>query len=220
MHVAKLLNKTSVSELAELSNLSKPYISQVKHGKRPPSQKLLDALVEHSKPQIDYLNLFILSRKAMGVSPRTVEFYIDRLYKYAANVDYLAATPQKIQRYLNSIPANNNGFATRHASFRAIKTFHRWLKAEYGLNNPMLNILAPILGRPVLPSLTAEQVLIIVEKAHCSRDKAILSLFAESGLRLAELANIKPQEISWDNKNSRSFRKGQEGRICPLWRAI
>jgi transcriptional regulator with XRE-family HTH domain len=42
----RLLNKMTVSELAELSNLSKAYISQVKHGKRPPSQKLLEALGE------------------------------------------------------------------------------------------------------------------------------------------------------------------------------
>ena len=37
----KLLNKLSVSKLAELSSFSKAYISQVKHGKRPPSEKLL-----------------------------------------------------------------------------------------------------------------------------------------------------------------------------------
>ncbi len=37
----KQLNKLSVSQLAELSNLSKAYISQVKHGKCPPSQRLL-----------------------------------------------------------------------------------------------------------------------------------------------------------------------------------
>jgi transcriptional regulator with XRE-family HTH domain len=43
-HTIKLLNKIPVSTIALLSNLSKPYISQVKSGKRPPSQKLLDFL--------------------------------------------------------------------------------------------------------------------------------------------------------------------------------
>jgi len=38
----KQLNKISVSQLAELSSLSKACISQVKHGKRSPSPKLLD----------------------------------------------------------------------------------------------------------------------------------------------------------------------------------
>ena len=210
LHVAKLLNKTSVSELAELSNLSKAYISQVKHGKRPPSQKLLDALSEQIKPQIDYLNLFIESRKAMGVSPRTIEFYKDRLYKFASKGDYLKASPQSIQRYLNSIPANSNGFATRHASFRAIKTFYRWLNAEHGMTNPMVHFQAPILGKPILPSLTETQVLVLVKKAHCIRDKAVIALFAESGLRLSELTNIRLQDIHWDNRTIRILGKGRK----------
>jgi transcriptional regulator with XRE-family HTH domain len=56
----KLLNKLTVTELAGLSNFSKSYISQVKCGKGPPSQKLLDALADHAKPnqsEKDYLAL-------------------------------------------------------------------------------------------------------------------------------------------------------------------
>ena len=130
MHIAKLLNKLSVCQLAELSNFSKAYISQVKNGKRPPSQKLIDVLTKETKPkkpQIDYLNLFVQSREAIGVSHRTIEFYKDRLFQFTSRVDYFRASSYSIQQYLNSIPPNHNGFATRHASFRAIKAFCRWL---------------------------------------------------------------------------------------------
>jgi len=44
-----LLNKLTVSQLAELSKLSKPYVSQVKNGKRPPSKILIKALLEYAK---------------------------------------------------------------------------------------------------------------------------------------------------------------------------
>ena len=37
------INRLTVSQPVELSKLSKSYVSQVKHGKRPPSQKLLEA---------------------------------------------------------------------------------------------------------------------------------------------------------------------------------
>ena len=50
----------TVSELAELSKLSKAYISQVKNGKRPPSRRLLDALLDEDNPKdkgIDYYPL-------------------------------------------------------------------------------------------------------------------------------------------------------------------
>jgi len=168
LHLAKLLNKISVSELAELSNL-----------------------------RLDYITLFLQSRQARGVSPKTLEFYKERLYKFASRINYFNASPQHIERYLNSIPPNQNGFATRHASFRAMQAFYRWLNAEHGLNNPMTNLTAPIVGKPIFPSLTQEQVLMLIEKASCVRDKAIIALFAESGLRLSELTNMRICDIDW-----------------------
>ena len=158
--VANLLNKLSVSELAQLSKLSKSYISQVKNGRRPPSTRLIDALSQHPKAngkRWDYLNLFIQSRKSMGVSPRTVQFYQERLSKFADRVNYLTASRQHIERYLGSIPPNERGLATRHASFRAIKTLYRWLSAEYGMNNPVEGMSAPMLGKPIMPSLSRER---------------------------------------------------------------
>ena len=40
-----------------------------------------------------------------------------------------------------------------------------------------------ICGLIVLPSLTKDQVEVLISSAHCTRDKAIISLFTESGLR-------------------------------------
>ena len=195
-----MLNKLTVSELAELSKLSKAYISQVKHGKRLPSKKLLDALVAHTKrdkPEKDYFALFIESRNAMGASPKTIRFYKERLSKFANDVNYLKASRASIQRYLNTIPPNRYGLATRHASFRAIKTFYRWLHSEYGISNPIDAMSAPILGKPILPSLEQSQVLYLIEHVSNVRDNAIIALFAESGLRLSELVNIRPEHIDW-----------------------
>jgi integrase/recombinase XerC len=218
-HKAKLLNNLSVSELAELSNLSKAYISQVKHGKRPPSQKLLEALgscIKQNNPQKDYLELFLKSREAIGVSPRTLEFYRERLSKFTQSNDYLKASTQNIGKYLNTIPANGNGLATRHASFRAIRAFYGWLNTEYDIENPMVNLQAPILGKPILPSLTQEQVLKLIAEAPALRYKAIIALFTESGLRLSELVNINPEAIDWQNHTVRIIGKGRKEGYAPF----
>jgi len=193
----------TVTELAELSKFSKAYISQVKNGKRPPSNRLLNALTTHyraSQPKEDYLAQFLQSRRAMGVSHETLEFYEGRLCPFVNVVDYLRASSRQVQRYLNSIPPNRNGFATRHATFRAIKTFYRWLHVEYSYKNPMNGMPAPILGKPILPSLSAADVRKLIEQAECIRDKAIITLFTESGLRLSELTNIKPNNIDWQQR--------------------
>ncbi len=120
----------------------------------------------------------------MGVSPKTLRFYRERLSKFICAVDSLQATRQDIQRYLNSIPPNQYGLGTRHASFRAIKAFYGWLNSEYSIPNLMKGVPAPILGKPIFPTLEKEQVLFLIEKASSTRDKAVIALFTESGLRL------------------------------------
>jgi transcriptional regulator with XRE-family HTH domain len=70
----------TVSQIAELSNLSKSYISQVKNGKRPPSKRLLLALTDYyyttNKGRIiadaqKAIDLYLESRRN-GLSPRTI----------------------------------------------------------------------------------------------------------------------------------------------------
>ena len=203
-----------VTELAELSGFSKSYISQVKNGKCRPSHKLLDAIgckVEPKGwPQKDYLDLFLQSRRAMGVSPRTLGFYRERLGKFTAQVDYREASRHDIERFLNSIASNHNGLGTRHATFRALKTFYRWLNAQHGLGNPMDGMSAPILGKPILPSLSKEQVEQLLRRAANDRDRAVISLFTESGLRLSELAKVRASDINWQNRTIRVMGKGRK----------
>jgi site-specific recombinase XerC len=58
---------------------------------------------------------------------------------------------------------------------------------------------APKVGKLILPSLTSEQVLILIEQVSNVRDRAIIALFTESGLRLSELTNIKPIDNDWES---------------------
>ena len=88
-------------------------------------------------------------------------------------------------------PPNRNGLSTRHCSYRVLRTFNKWLQTRHGLPNPMANLRAPILGWPILPALSREQVHYLLDSAECVRDRAIIATLTESGLRLSELANIR-----------------------------
>jgi hypothetical protein len=46
---------------------------------------------------------------------------------------------------------------------------------------------APILSKPIMPSLAQEQILMPLEKADNIRDKAMTASFTENSLRLLEL---------------------------------
>jgi len=202
-----------------MSGLSKSYISQVRHGKYPPSQRLIEAVLQsphHKEPDHSYFNAFLDSRRAMGVSPKTLMFYQYTLLTFVDTVDYLKATRHQIESHLQSIPPNKNGLGTRHAAYRALKTFYRWLSAEYGLENPMERMAAPILGKPILPSLNREQIQYLLDSADCVRDRAIMATLTESGLRLSELANVKASDFDWQAKTIRTLGKGRKEAYAPF----
>jgi integrase/recombinase XerC len=160
--------------------------------------------------------LFIQSREAKGCTGKTLSFYGDRLKQFELAVDYYKATPSAIQKYLNSIKSNSNGLFTRHASYRAIRAFYTWLNIQHGFENPVKDIEAPITGKPILPALDESHVKQLIEHAECVRDKAIISLFVESGLRLAELTTIKPGDINWQSRCIKVLGKGRKAALAPF----
>ena len=215
-HPPELLATLTVTELAELSGFSKSYISQVKHGKSPASPKLLNAIeqyiIETRKPNKDLYQLFMQSRLAKGISPTTVRFYEVKLGRFFIEVDADKATQHHIEKFLLQFANLGN----RHDYHQAIKTFYIWREHSFGLQNPMKNMPAPKVGKLILPSLTTDQVKTLLDKAEGERDKAIISLFTESGLRLSELTNIKLQDIDWDNHTVKVLGKGNKEGYAPF----
>lgn len=62
----------------------------------------------------------------------------------------------------------------------------------------MLYITAPKLEKKILPSLASEQIAYLIEQVALIRDKTIISLFTDSGLRLKELASTRIENIDWE----------------------
>jgi len=170
------------------------------------------------KSAVDHYDLFLKSREAMGVSPKTLLYYRDRLGRFVKQCDYLEAGREDIEEHLKSIPPNDNGLATRHASYRVIKIFYKWLNAEYEIPYPMKNIKAPIVGKPILPSFSREEVRYLIEQAKTVRDKSIIALLTESGLRISELANIKPEDVNWNRRIIKVWGKGRKQAYAPFGR--
>jgi integrase/recombinase XerC/integrase/recombinase XerD len=83
-------------------------------------------------------------------------------------------------------------------------------------DNPILLIEAPKVERRILPSLTTEQVKHLIEQAENLRDKATISLFTDSGMRLNELASIKANYIDWESYTITIWGKGNKQRKAPF----
>jgi site-specific recombinase XerD len=80
----------------------------------------------------------------------------------------------------------------------------------------MLLVESPKVERKILPSLTTEQLDYLIDQAECIRDKAIISLFADSGLRLSELANIDQASIDRQHRLIKVVCKGNKEGLAPF----
>ncbi len=148
----------------------------------------------------------------MEVSPGTEQFYRIKLGCFLSEVNVDEAQRQDIELFL--LKFGNAG--NRHAYYRAIKTFFNWREETFGLPSPMKRLRAPRLSKLILPSLTREQVSCLLDKVDKARDKAIIAMFTESGLRLSELVSIKPQDIDWEGGTVRVLGKGRKEALAPL----
>jgi site-specific recombinase XerD len=160
---------------------------------------------------------FLKSRR-QGLSPESIEFYEGYL-RLSNSVIGLHTTGQDISLFLSNLGCTNGG---KHAYYRALRAFYNWLyspRSGHGLNpqdNPMLLVESPKVERKILPSLTTEQLDYLIDQAECIRDKAIISLFADSGLRLSELANVDQANIDWQHRLIKVRCKGNKEGYAPF----
>jgi site-specific recombinase XerD len=194
----RLRIKTSISKQQVFSNLNQEARYNAKQSSR---------IIEQ----------FIASRRD-GLSTRTIDSYRDIL-RLSIEVIGLNTTNNDIQRFLNTRKCHSGG---KHAYFRYLRAFYNWLfsrKSGYGLNsqdNPILLVDAQKVERKILPSLTLEQVDLVIGSAICIRDSAIISLFADSGLRLSEVANIELHNIDWQHRLIKVKCKGNKEGLEPF----
>jgi site-specific recombinase XerD len=155
------------------------------------------------------LSEFLRSRR-QGTSPRTIEFYKACLKPF---IDHYDLTSSDINTFLSRLTCRNG----RNAYYRAIRAFFNWLYRQgYIGDNPIDRVDPPRMTRVILPSLNGEQVEYLINCADTTRNKAIVSLFADSGIRLNELLNIRPHDVDLDKMTVTVWGKGGKQREAPF----
>ncbi len=152
---------------------------------------------------------FVRSRR-QGISSQSIRFYRICLKQF---LDKYPLTSQGIRDFLATRRCGNG----RHAYYRAIRALCNWaVKEGHMTQNPLAKVDVPKVTKRILPSLTSEQVEYVVEQAETLRDKAMVSLFADSGMRLSELASVKASQIDWDDRLITIWGKGGKQRKAPF----
>jgi site-specific recombinase XerD len=159
-------------------------------------------------PPIEYFNEFMQSRKASNSTSGTLRYYSFKIKSFLETVNPDRATPNDIEKFLMRFQNAGN----RHAYFRAIRAFYCWREDVYNLDNPVKKIKAPKVPKLIMPTLKLGDIIKLIDQAVTVREKAIISLFTESGMRLSELSNVRISDINWNQHTIRVLGKGRKER--------
>jgi site-specific recombinase XerD len=111
----------------------------------------------------------------------------------------------------------------RKRLFETFRAFGKWLEKKKVMRNPWSDIDIPRVPIPLLKAPSPENVreLFAYLDGHyppelALRNKAIIAVFIESGLRLFELSSIKYEDINWSERTIRVWGKGQKEGKAPF----
>jgi integrase/recombinase XerD len=178
------------------------------------------------------LDAFILSRQVKNLSSTSVNWYRERLGRFAQFCQQRGETPSNFRRETvmaflyfrlqRATPQTVNG------DLRAIKTFARWLIRE-GFRNDDPTQGIEKLKEPVhYPrTLSDEQIVALVntiaKHAHTFsglRDLTFVCLLLDTGLRLNEALNLKLSDIDLSQGFVRVIGKGNKERFVPVGESV
>jgi len=113
----------------------------------------------------------------------------------------------------------------RKRLFETFRAFGRWLEKKKVMRNPWSDIDIPKVPVPILKVPSSENIKELF--AHLDnhyppdlalRNKAIIAVFMESGLRLFEMSSIKPEYINWSERTIQIWGKGWKEGKAPFGR--
>jgi site-specific recombinase XerD len=194
----------------------------------PPPATAMERLVE------DYLDY----HRGMGHSIRTTRdaygYPLRTLLLPFCAAEGVEQPSQLTDRHLNRLSGTlletGHPFALRpkplakasvHAYMRAINSFLAWVRKE----GEKVEAKAPLpkLSRPVIDVLTRAEIQAMEDAADNERDKLIVRLLADTGIRLSELLGLRTADIiEGDGRHTflKIRGKGDKERLVPLAPAL
>ncbi|MFC6616573.1 tyrosine-type recombinase/integrase [Deinococcus radiophilus] len=148
---------------------------------------------------------FLAYGRQRGHSPNTLAAYRSALNKFAeyAAEQHVTSVSGVTRQLLRAYAAEIGGTLSpggAHARLRPLKTFFMWLEDDEVLDrSPMRRVSLPKLPKHILPAVTrADMGLLLAaagESNHPLRDRAMLVLLYDTGVRASELCGIRLDDL-------------------------
>lgn len=140
-----------------------------------------------------YITEFLQSCLARNLAKVTIAWYREKLRRFASSCPQLPEEPGPIEKYLATIQGSPE---TKHAHFRALRALFIFTSERYKAPNPMARVTAPRCPRKVMPTLESGEIMRLLHSASTLRERAILTLLVDTGIRTSEAIGLRKQDIS------------------------
>lgn len=174
----------------------------------------------------DVYDNFILSRRLADLSPKTIydyeQFIKPFLQFIGAQRAFFSITQADLTSYLGKLLSRPLSKSTRATYIRHVKIFLRWAQKEYKAAYMAETIRVPRSPRREVRIYSDEDVKAIFDSITTEtewltlRNKCIVALMYDSGLRQAEVCNIKLRNILLSENRMTVHGKGDKERVVPL----
>ena len=163
---------------------------------------------------------YLLHREARNLAPTTIKATREYIRPFAKLHDLRECSSAEVRRYLAQLSRRCRPWTVRTA-WRHLKGLFEWLEAEERRpDNPMRHVTKPIVPTTDPYVLTNDEVNALIKAFEGDRyidirDRAIVCLFLDTGLRLSELSALTFDDII-EGQQLKVFGKGRKWRVVPL----
>ena len=173
-----------------------------------------------------YIRRFVQSKMACGVKPIRLKKLVAvlRVFSTIVEKDLKDVTKEDLELYICSLEQHNYSSWTKIDYKVVIKSFYKWLLGDDEVTPKLVSWIKNKEPKDcILPEelLTEEDVLNAISVCQFDRDKALIHLLYESGVRIGELLTLKIKHITFAEPVSSILVNGKTGqRRVPIIKSV
>ena len=162
----------------------------------------------------DLVEKFLTHLKARNVRPKTLLWYQD-LRRFARSCPELPLAPEPIEAFLAELETSDE---TKYAYWRRIKALYRFAEKRLGMfderhgdiPNPVNQVLPPERLEKIPPTLEEGELRALVAAATSRRDREMVLLAIDNGMRAGEIASLRLGQIRGSSIRIRSKKREKD----------
>ena len=154
------------------------------------------------EPEVDYVGLFITSKRIEGCSEKTLTYYETTIRKMHEHIGKRTRniTTEDLRGYLSYYQIDRNASKVTIDNIRRIlSSYYAWLEDEdYVLKSPVRRIHKIKTTKVVKDTYSDEELELMRDNCSSERDLAIIDMLASTGMRVGELVTLDRDDINFN----------------------